>query len=207
MVLLDFVGVFAFALSGGLVGVRRHFDIFGILTLAVVTALGGGIVRDLLLGITPPSNITNLPLFCTALAAGMITFYSERPVSKLRRTVLVADAVGLGAFCVTGTLTAIHAGHPGMEAVMVGVITAVGGGVLRDVLAGQVPSVFSPELYALPALLGSLLTDAAARLDLTSRPVIGHPLQWVLMALVCGLRLAAIRFGWHSPTPRRPERD
>lgn len=207
MVVLDFIGVFAFALSGGLVGVRRHFDIFGILTLAVVTALGGGIVRDLLLGITPPANITNLPLVLTALAAGALTFFSERPFEKLRRTVLVADAIGLAAFCVTGTLSAINAGHPGMEAILVGVITAAGGGAIRDVLAGQVPSVFSRELYALPALLGAILTDLAARMDLTSHPVFGHPLQWLLVSLVFALRVAALRFHWKSPTPRRPTHD
>ncbi|MFZ2259575.1 putative membrane protein YeiH [Luteococcus japonicus] len=202
MELLDVIGVFAFALSGGLVGVRRHFDIFGILTLAVVTALGGGIVRDLLLGITPPRNITNLPLVVLALGAGLFTFFFEGTVERLRRLVLVADAVGLAAFCVTGTLTAINAGHPGMEAILVGVITAAGGGAIRDVLAGQVPSVFSPELYALPALLGSVLVDVTQRLGL------GGPLtQWLLVALVCALRIAAVKFNWKSPTPRRPERE
>ncbi|MEL4504554.1 trimeric intracellular cation channel family protein [Luteococcus sp. H138] len=209
MLLLDFVGVFAFALSGGLVGVRRHFDIFGILTLALVTALGGGIVRDLLLGITPPSNITNLPLVVTALLAGLVTFWFEGTLEKLRRVVLVADAIGLGAFAITGTMTAIVAGRPGMEAILVGVITAAGGGLLRDVMAGQVPGIFGAELYALPALLGAFLTDTAARIQLGGSPVLlhttlGHWVQWALMALVCGLRLAAIKFNWKSPTPRRP---
>lgn len=202
MLLLDFVGVFAFALSGGLAGVRRHFDIFGILTLAVMTALGGGIVRDVMMGITPPRNITNVPLVSAALTAGLLTFFFEGTLERVRRLILLADAVGLGAFAVAGTMTAIHVGHPGLEAVMVGVITAVGGGVLRDVLSGAVPSVFSRDLYALPALLGCLLTDGVVRLGWW------NPMwQWGLVALVCGLRLAAVRFGWRSPAPKRPSRQ
>jgi len=208
--LLDVIGVLAFALSGGLVGVRRGFDIFGILTLATVTALGGGIVRDLLLGITPPSNITDLPLFCTALAGGLVTFWFDGTVGRLRRLVLVADALGLGAFAVTGTLRAIEAGHPGMEAVLVGVITAAGGGVIRDVLAGLVPSVFTQELYALPALGGALLVDLGARNGLVG-PGGSHDagVQLAVVGLVFAVRMAALRRGWKSPMPphwKRPAR-
>lgn len=198
MLVLDFVGVFAFALSGGLAGVRRHLDIFGILVLAFTTALGGGIVRDVLLGETPPANITNLPLLLTALAGGLLPFWFSGTIDRARRLVLVADAAGLGAFAVAGSLKAIELGHPGIEAVMVGVITAAGGGVLRDVMSGTVPSVFSPELYALPALLGALLLDTSARFGHQ-----GPTTQWVLVGLVFGLRLAAIKFGWRSPTPGR----
>ncbi|MGO4955885.1 trimeric intracellular cation channel family protein [Luteococcus sp. Sow4_B9] len=207
MYLLDFVGVFAFGISGGLVGVRRHFDIFGILTLAFVTALGGGIVRDLLLGLTPPANIQNLPLVLTALGAGLLTFFVEGTIAKLRRAVLIADAIGLGAFTVTGSLTAIANGSTGLEAILVGVITATGGGVIRDVLAGRPPSVFSRELYALPALLGAILTDAAARFGVLDIPVVGRLVVWGLVVLVFGLRLAAIRFRWKSPTPPRASHE
>lgn len=200
--LVDLVGVFAFALSGGLAGVRRHFDIFGILVLAVVTALGGGIMRDVLLGLTPPAGLSSLPLIGTALAGGLVTFWFSGTLDRARRSILLADALGLGAFAVSGAMTAIQAGHPGIEAIAVGTLTAVGGGVLRDVLSGAVPSVFTRDLYALPALLGAVLTDLAARLGWLNPAV-----QWALVALVLGLRLAALKLHWQAPTPRRLERD
>ncbi len=199
---LDFVGVFAFALSGGVVGVRRHFDIFGILVLAFVTALGGGIMRDVMLGITPPRNLTNLPLITTALVAGLVAFWFSGSLDRARKVILTADALGLGTFAVTGTLASVAIGHPGVEAIAVGVITAVGGGVLRDVLAGQVPGVFGRDLYAIPALLGAFLTDLTVRLH-----GFNSLTQWAIVLLVFGLRMGALKFHWHSPTPRRLDRD
>lgn len=202
MLIVDLLGVFAFALSGGLAGVRRHFDIFGILVLAVVTALGGGMMRDVLLGLTPPRGISDITLIGTALAGGLVTFWFSGTLDRVRRSILVADALGLGAFAVTGALTAIEAGHPGVEAIAVGTLTAVGGGVVRDVLSGEVPSVFTRDLYALPALLGAVLTDLAARWGAT-----GPLVQWTLVALVFGLRLVALKLRWQAPTPRRLQRS
>lgn len=202
MLIVDLLGVFAFALSGGLAGVRRHFDIFGILVLAVVTALGGGMMRDVLLGLTPPRGISDITLIGTALAGGLVTFWFSGTLDRVRRSILVADALGLGAFAVTGALTAIEAGHPGVEAIAVGTLTAVGGGVVRDVLSGEVPSVFTRDLYALPALLGAVLTDLAARWGAA-----GPLVQWTLVALVFGLRLVALKLRWQAPTPRRLQRS
>ncbi|MFC2640085.1 MAG: trimeric intracellular cation channel family protein [Propionibacterium acidifaciens] len=159
MELLNFVGVFAFAVSGGLVGVRRRFDVFGVLVLALVTALGGGVIRDLLLGIDPPSNLSNVPFMLTAIVAGLIAFRFSGSLDRIRRLILVADAAGLGAFAVSATMLAIRHGHPGIEAILVGTITAIGGGMMRDVLAGLVPSVLTQDVYALPALLGCAGTD------------------------------------------------
>ena len=100
MLFVELLGVFAFALSGGLAGVRRRFDIFGILVLAVLTALGGGMVRDVLLGITPPRGISDLNLIVTALVGGLVTFWFSGTLARARRVILVADALGLGAFAV-----------------------------------------------------------------------------------------------------------
>lgn len=200
--LLNFVGVFAFAVSGGLVGVRRRFDIFGILVLALVTALGGGVVRDLLLGITPPSNLTNIPFLATAVVAGLITFRFSGSLDRVRRLILLADAAGLGAFAVAATLVAIRTGHPGVEAVLVGTITAIGGGIIRDMLAGTVPSVLTQEIYAAPAILGSLGTDLCVRFGFYSALT-----QWLLVAFVFGMRVLALRFHWQAPKPRRLTRD
>lgn len=202
MLVIDFVGVFAFALSGGLAAVRRRFDVFGVLVLALVTALGGGVVRDVMLGITPPRNITNVPLLATAIIAGLVTFRFSGTVERARRTILVADALGLAAFSVSGAVTAIEAGHPGAEAVVMAVVTAVGGGMVRDVLSGQVPSVFTEDFYALAALIGGLLTDTAARLHL-----LGPAAKWGLVAFLFVLRIVAIKWHWHAPKPRRLERE
>lgn len=198
---LDFIGVFAFALSGGLAGVRRHFDIVGILVLAVVTALGGGMLRDVLLGITPPKNLTSVPLICTALAGGLVPFWFSGTMGRkrVRHLILVADAAGLGAFAVAGTLAAERIGHPGVEAVAVGVLTAVGGGVVRDMLSGEVASVFTQDLYAIPAFLGSLATDLLVRFHLW------HPVvQWLVVGAVFAMRLVARKRGWQAPRPPRP---
>ena len=202
MDLLNFVGVFAFAVSGGLVGVRRRFDIFGILVLALVTALGGGVVRDLMLGITPPSNLTNIPFLATAVLAGLITFQFSGSLDRVRRLILLADAAGLGTFAVAATLVSIRTGHPGVEAILVGTITAIGGGIIRDMLAGTVPSVLNQEIYAAPAILGSLGTDMCVRFG-----VYNTLTQWLLVAFVFGMRVLALRFHWQAPKPRRLTRD
>ena len=202
MELLNFVGVFAFAVSGGLVGVRRRFDVFGVLVLALVTALGGGVVRDLLLGIAPPSNLSNIPFMVTAVVAGLLAFRFSGSLDRIRRLILVADAAGLGAFAVSATMIAIRHGHPGVVAILVGTITAIGGGMMRDVLAGLVPSVLTQDVYALPALLGCAGTDLCARMG-----VLNTITLWALVALVLGLRVLALRFHWQVPTPRRLTRD
>lgn len=202
MELLNFVGVFAFAVSGGLVGVRRRFDVFGILVLALVTALGGGVIRDLLLGIDPPSNLSNVPFMLTAIVAGLIAFRFSGSLDRIRKLILIADAAGLGAFAVSATMLAIRHGHPGIEAILVGTITAIGGGMTRDVLAGLVPSVLTQDVYALPALLGCAGTDLCVRMG-----VLNPITLWTLVVLVLGLRVLALRFHWQVPKPRRLTRD
>ena len=160
--LLDLIGVFAFALSGGLVAVRKRLDLFGVLVLAGATGLGGGVLRDLLIGFIPPIGISDWRLVATALAAGVVTFVYHPGVERLARLVKVLDAVGLALFAVGGALLALaRPGIPPLAAIIVGTITAVGGGALRDVLVGQVPEVLRRELYALPALLGSAIVVVA----------------------------------------------
>ncbi|WP_316669230.1 trimeric intracellular cation channel family protein [uncultured Propionibacterium sp.] len=200
--MLDFLGVFAFAISGGLVGVRRRFDVFGILVLALVTALGGGVVRDLLLGITPPTNLTNLPYMATSVVAGLIAFRFSGSLERVRRFILLADAAGLGAFAISATMIAIQHGHPGIEAILVGTITAIGGGMMRDVFAGLVPSVLTQDVYALPALFGCMATDLCVRLGVFNTVAL-----WTLVALVFGVRVLALRFHWQVPKPKRLTRD
>ncbi|MEW1953361.1 trimeric intracellular cation channel family protein [Terrabacter sp. NPDC080008] len=196
---LDLVGVFVFALSGGLVAVKKRFDLFGVLVLACAAALGGGIVRDLLIGAVPPVGISDWRLLTAAALGGLVTFVYHPGVERISRFVRVLDAAGLGAFAVAGSLKAIttHGVSP-VAAVLVGIITAVGGGVVRDLLAGQVPEVLRRELYAVPAALGAVTVVVAAGL--------GSLQDWVLWSaagMVFALRVLAVRLDLNAPTSLR----
>lgn len=202
---LELVGIVAFAVSGGLLAVRKGFDLIGVLVLSVVTALGGGAIRDLLLGATPPAAVTDGWYLTLSLATGLVMMVAHHWVqSGVRRAVLVFDAAGLGLFCVTGTLKAIEFGVGVPGAVVLGVVTSSGGGVLRDVLAGEQPQMFRPDsvLYSIPAALGALAIVTVTEAD-AYRAGFG-----VAIALgVFAIRLAALRFRWHAPKPIRTSLD
>jgi uncharacterized membrane protein YeiH len=152
----ELVGVTVFALSGGLLAARKGMDLFGAVVLALVAGLGGGVIRDVLLGATPPSNLSDVAALSCAAAAGVVAFYWDLGVERFRRAVLVLDAGGLGLFTVNGAVTALALGAPPLAAVLLGLITGIGGGVLRDLLSGQVPVVLQDDIYALPSLAGSI---------------------------------------------------
>jgi uncharacterized membrane protein YeiH len=207
---LDLVGVFAFALSGGLVGLRTRLDLFGVAVLAWVTGLGGGIMRDVLLGQTPPTGISDPVLVVAALAAGLVVLAAHPVLVDLTRTrprlrtglisraVKYLDAVGLGVFSVSGALLALSLDAPALACVVVGVVTAVGGGMLRDVLVGQVPEVLRREVYAVPALMGASAVVVAERLDALTSLVV-----WGAVVGVIAVRVSAIVLDLHVPTPQR----
>ncbi|HWL42140.1 MAG TPA: trimeric intracellular cation channel family protein [Ilumatobacter sp.] len=197
---LELVGIVAFAVSGGLMAVRKGFDLVGVLVLSVVTALGGGAIRDLLLGATPPAAVTDGWYLTLSCATGLVMMVAHHWVHQgVRRTVLVFDAAGLGLFCVTGTLKAIdfQVGVPG--AIALGVVTASGGGVLRDVLAGEQPQMFRADsvLYSIPAALG-----AGAIVAVTEADRYAAWLGVAIAAAVFLLRVAALKFRWRAPRPR-----
>ncbi|MHA6627170.1 trimeric intracellular cation channel family protein [Pseudonocardia sichuanensis] len=197
---LDLVGVFAFATSGALVAVRRDFDLVGMVVLAGVTALGGGIVRDLVIGAVPPAAFTEPGYVVVPAVAVLLTFVAHRLVERLGRAVLVLDAVGLGLFSVAGALKALAHGLGPVQAVVLGVVTAIGGGILRDVVAGEPPAVLrrDSELYAVPAALAATLAVIGDRLQLDE--------GWnAAVALAVGfvVRLLAVRFHWRAPRARR----
>jgi uncharacterized membrane protein YeiH len=204
---LDVIGIFAFAISGGLVGVRARLDLFGIAVLAWITGLGGGIIRDVLLGDVPPRGIYDPWYLVTVLVAGLAVVLAypfvtdaQRRRPRLRlglisRAVKYLDAVGLAVFAVSGSLKALGLGAPPLACILVGAITAVGGGALRDVLVGQVPEVLRREVYAVPALLGASVVVGAAQLDSLSSLV-----AWIAVALVLGIRVTAIVLDLQVPT-------
>ena len=192
--LLDFIGTFAFAISGALVAVRHRLDLFGVLSLSFAAATAGGIVRDVMLGATPPVALADWRYFAVSMLAGLVTFYRSATVERLRNPVQLFDAVGLGLFAVIGANKALAAGLGPVAAVMLGILTGIGGGIARDVLVAQVPSVLKRELYAVAALAGALVVVLGDALALPAAPVA------VAGAVLCfALRLLAIRRGWRLP--------
>ncbi len=198
--LLVYVGIFAFALSGALLGVRRGFDIVGMAVLATATGLGGGILRDVLLGQVPPTALEFPALLLIPLGATAVTFFFHTLVDRLRRAVEVTDAVGLGVFCATATAFALSLGAEPVAAVLLGSISGVGGGLLRDVLAGVTPALFTRDsrLYAIPAVVGSTAVAVAGVSGLTT----GGMVQTGAALLVIVLRIGALWRGWTAPMPR-----
>ena len=194
---LDLVGVFVFALSGALVAVRKGLDLFGILVLAAVAGLGGGLVRDVLLN-TVPVAVTDWRLLAAAAAGGLATFFFHPGIGRIARPVRVLDAAGLGAFAVAGALKALSFGIGPFGAVVVGTITAIGGGMLRDVLAREVPEVLQRELYAVPAILGATVVAVASATGHLDRAVVLGA-----AAMVFVLRLVAVVLDLNAPRALR----
>jgi len=195
--LLDFLGTFAFAISGALVAVRHRLDLFGVLVLSFAAATAGGITRDVLLGATPPVALVDWRYLGVSVVAGLVTFYRHRQVSKLRNPVQLSDAVGLALFAVVGASKALTLGLGPVGAVMLGVVTGVGGGILRDVLVAQVPAVLQRELYAVAAMAGAIAFVALREAGIAQAPAA------VTGAGLCfAVRWLAIRRGWGLPVAR-----
>src|ERR1700736_6301518 len=197
MDVLDWVGTFVFALSGGLLGVQKRFDLFGVLFLSFVVSVVGGIMRDVLIGAVAPAAITEIHYFAIAIGGGLITFYWYPRVASLQRQILILDAVGLALFAVIGAQKAINYGiNPLMSAIM-GMLTGIGGGMTRDVLAGNVPFVLRGDLYAVAALAGAAIVSIGTVMGV-------QPTYPMLMgAAVCiFLRLMAIFYSWRAPVAR-----
>jgi uncharacterized membrane protein YeiH len=190
---LNLAGTFVFGLSGGLAGVRAKLDLFGVVVLSAVVGLAGGITRDLLIG-TPPATFRDWRYLAATAAAGLVCFFARPLLERFQRSVLVFDAVGLGLFCVTGATKALDFGLGPAQAIILGAITGIGGGMLRDVLLREVPTVLRHDLYAIPALLGAGVLVIAQKAGSTS------PVFPVLGAALCvGVRLLGLRYGVNVP--------
>ena len=195
VILLDFIGTFVFAISGAVVAVRHRLDLFGVLLLSFAAATFGGIIRDVLLGATPPGSLVDWRYAAVSIAAGLLTFYRHAQVERLQNPVQLFDAIGLGLFAVVGASKALAVGLGPVGAVMMGVLTGVGGGIVRDVLVARIPSVLQRhELYAVAAMLGALVVVVGDALALPAAPVA------ITGAVLCFLlRWLAIRRGWRLP--------
>ena len=196
LVTLDLLGIGVFAASVALAAVRARLDVFGVTALSVITALSDGILRDVLLGITPPVTLRSWPyLFVPALTA-LVVFRFPPAFVRLRRAVLPADAVGLALFTTAGTSIALVAGVPAVTSCLIGVTTGIGGGVLRDLLLRQVPIVLRRDVYALAALCGAVVVAVGDRLALPAGAV-----ALVGATSVMALRVSALHRRWNAPVP------
>ena len=197
---LDLVGTFAFALNGGLTAVRAvHVDVVGVVTLGMITAVGGGIIRDTLLGALPPATFVDWRYLAVAAAGGMLAFLFSRALSRFTRTIDLLDAAGLSLFAVTGAGKALELGVGPMQAIILGAVTGVGGGTLRDVLIRQVPSVLSSGLYAIPALVGAALVVVATSSGVGE--VLGAPVALGAAGVCFGTRMVGLHYKLDAPRP------
>jgi uncharacterized membrane protein YeiH len=203
---LDLTGTFAFAVNGALTALRvARLDIVGIVTLGMITALGGGIIRDVLLDSLPPATFSDWRYLAVAAGGGLVAFVFGRGLERISTPITVLDAAGLSLFAVTGATKAIDLGLGPAQAVILGTVTGVGGGTLRDVLVRQIPSVLRSGLYAIPALIGATVTVVGTLLG-------AYGLATAIgAAAVCfGIRMLGVRFGLNAPTTRaapEPEDD
>jgi uncharacterized membrane protein YeiH len=199
LLVLDLAGTFVFALSGATAGVRRRLDLFGVLVLSFAAANAGGIARDVLIGATPPAAISDWRYLAASIAAGVITFYGATAIERLRHPVLIFDSAGLALFAVTGAQKALGAGLDPVMAALLGMLTGIGGGMVRDVLLAEVPVVLRAELYAVAALAGAAVVVIGGVLRLPPG------VAMIAGAVLCfALRLMAIRYGWRLPIARPP---
>lgn len=208
-VIFDIMGTVAFAVSGAMLAIEKRMDLFGVIVLALLTAVGGGMVRDVLAGITPPMTLRNITDFMLAIVTALLVAWgyslwsiSDRSKQRIMFIYNLCDTIGLASFTITGMITGIDraVGNPYVLPVLLGVITAVGGGVLRDLMAKKMPVVLYKDIYATASLAGAV---AAILLY----PYIGMlAMAWLCFVVVIGLRAGALRFGWHLFHPR-PGRD
>ena len=203
LLVLDLIGTFVFGLNGALTAVRTaRLDIVGVVTLGVITAVGGGIIRDVLIGAIPPATFRDWRYLALATCGALIAFVASRRLGRLETPIVVLDAVGLSVFAVMGTAKAGLYGLETGPAILLGVVTAVGGGTLRDTLVGEVPSVLRSDLYAIPALVAAAIT-----LVLVELRIYGLATALGAAAVCFVIRMLGVRYGLQAPRPPGVGRD
>lgn len=193
LLVLNLVGTFVFGLSGGMAGVRTQLDLFGAVVLGVVVGIAGGTIRDVLIGI-PPATFRDWRYLAVAGGAGLLTSLAHPAINRLQRPIDALDAGGLALFCVTGAATALAHRLGVVESVLLGAITGIGGGMLRDILVREIPTVLRGGLYAIPALVGAGIVVGAYKAGnhTVAFPIVG--------AAACFLiRIAGLHYGFGLP--------
>ncbi len=192
--ILDLIGTAAFAASGAWVGVRKRMDLFGVLVLGAVTAVGGGTLRDLLLGDIPPFSLKDEAYIYIAIAVALVVFINRKRFELFEKPLLYFDAIGLGTFVVIGTIKALNFHLGLLGSVLMGVMTGTAGGIIRDVLANQVPLILRREIYASACIVGGTLLVVLEQSGIT------RPVAALLSAgTVILVRLMAIHYDWSLP--------
>lgn len=200
---LDLTGTFAFALNGALTAIRvARLDVVGVITLGMITALGGGIIRDILLDSLPPATFSDWRYLAVAAFGSLVAFTFGFGLDRLATPIMALDAAGLSLFAVSGAIKSLSFDVGLVQAVILGAITGVGGGTLRDALTGRIPIVLRSELYAIPALAGALVVVITDQLG-----VLGVPAAVGAAALCFGIRMLGVRFGIDAPSPPRMDSD
>jgi len=194
LLVADLIGVAVFAASGASAAVAKRLDLFGVGFVGFVAALGGGILRDLVIGAVPPLAFADWRYAITAVVASTAVFWLHPQLSRLRRTVLLLDAAGLGLFTVTGTLKAIDAGVPPVGACLIGMLTGIGGGLARDMLTGEIPAVLQRDIYAVVALGGAVAVTVLSALGVADPVTLA-----AAAATMTGVRLLALYRRWSAP--------
>ena len=192
--ILNLIGTFAFGLTGGILAVRKKMDLFGVLVLSVATGLGGGVMRDIILGHTPPTTLVDWRYLAAAGIAGLLVFFDFRQIVKWSRFVTAFDAAGLAIFTVTGTSIALVAQLNPVPATLLGMLTGIGGGALRDILAAEVPLVLRSEIYAVASLLGAIIITLAYQAG-----VLGTAAEILAALATFVLRIVSVWRGWKIP--------
>ncbi|WP_250028286.1 trimeric intracellular cation channel family protein [Paractinoplanes maris] len=194
LLVADLIGVAVFAASGASAGIAKRLDLFGVAFVGFIAALGGGIVRDLVIGAVPPLAFADWRYAVTAVVASLAVFWLHPQLTRWRRPVLLLDASGLGLFTVTGTLKALDAGVPAVGACLIGMLTAIGGGLARDLLTGEIPVVLQRDIYAVAALCGAIIVTILQGAGFSD------PLTMAASALlITGVRLIALYRRWSAP--------
>ncbi len=197
LLVLDLIGTFAFGLNGALTAVRTaQLDIVGVVTLGAITALGGGIIRDVLIGDVPPAAFGDWRYLALAVGGGLVAFALSQWLDRLEMPINVLDAIGLSVFAVIGASKAVAFGLEVGPAIILGAVTGVGGGTVRDTLVRQVPSVLRSDLYAIPALIAAALTVGAIHLG-----IYGLPAALGAAAVCFAIRMLGVVLGLNAPRP------
>jgi uncharacterized membrane protein YeiH len=195
LAVFDLAGTFVFALSGATKAVQHRLDFFGVLVLCFAAGNSGGIVRDIMIGAIPPAAISEWGYIAVSILAGVITFFWYPLINRLSSPVLLFDAAGLGLFVAAGADKALVFHANPVAAILFGTLTGIGGGIVRDVLVREIPTVLRTEIYALAALIGATILVGARALHLPSA------MASILGAVVCiGIRLGAMHYGWRLPS-------
>jgi uncharacterized membrane protein YeiH len=194
LVVLDLIGTFVFAVSGAAAGIKHRLDLFGVLVLAFAAATAGGLARDLMIGAIPPAAISDPRYVFVSILAGLAVFWVPGMMRRLHDTVLLFDAGGLALFVISGTVKALSFGLNPVASALLGMLTGIGGGIVRDLLVQEVPTVLRREIYAVAGLVGAVVVVVGRQLQLPAMPVA------LAAALLCfGLRLMSIRRQWQLP--------